>query len=189
MPAWSPTGKRLAFLKQDPNGKGGSIETVALDGSTPSQVFHHNGLAVEYKDGASLLWLSDGRLLYSVYSRTNSSDIWGIQVDPATGKPSGEPIQVTHSDLVMYAALSATLDARRLTYQKAHVRFDIYLLKLKGGGTSMETPTRLTFSESDNEPFAWTHDSKSILFTSDRTGKNQIFKQGQENDSAEPLFS
>ena len=193
VPAWSPTGKRLAFIRQAPSGGSASIETVALDGDAPSQVFHDSSgkLAVLPKDGASLLWLSDGRLLYAQYALSTSadtSDVWEIQADPVTGKPFGKPIQLTHSDGVMYADFSATLDARRLVYDKWHDRADVYVAELKEGGTGLGTPTRLTFSESTNFPFAWTLDSKNILFSSDQSGKFQVFKQGLENDTAQPLF-
>ena len=39
-----------------------------------------------------------------------------------------------------------------------------------------------------DDPSGWMRDSKTILFSSDRTGRSQIFRQQMEQDTAEPLI-
>jgi eukaryotic-like serine/threonine-protein kinase len=51
----------------------------------------------------------------------------------------------------------------------------------------LDTPRRLTVSESYDYPTAWMPDSKSVLFSSDRNGKRQVFRQGLDRETAEPL--
>ena len=52
----------------------------------------------------------------------------------------------------------------------------------------MNSPERLTVSESIDLVSAWTSDSKAVLFDSDRTGRRQIFRQRLDQDSAQALI-
>jgi Tol biopolymer transport system component len=60
---------------------------------------------------------------------------------------------------------------------------------LTAGGTRMNAPRRLTNDESENIPTAWTADSKALLFLSDRNGAWGIFKQGINQETADPMFT
>jgi len=60
---------------------------------------------------------------------------------------------------------------------------------LQAGGTRITTPTRLTLDEKWNDPLAWTADSNSVLFYSNRDGVGRIFKQTLGKDTAEPLIN
>jgi Tol biopolymer transport system component/DNA-binding winged helix-turn-helix (wHTH) protein len=40
-------------------------------------------------------WSRDGRTLYFVSDRKGMMNVWGVRFDPATGRPAGEPFQVT----------------------------------------------------------------------------------------------
>ena len=55
---------------------------------------------------------------------------------------------------------------------------------LQAGGELSTNPIRLTLDESWNHPLAWTADSKTVLFTSSRTGVDAIFKQTLGQDTA-----
>jgi Tol biopolymer transport system component len=49
--------------------------------------------------------------------------------------------------------------------------------ELEAGGARLSTPRRLTFDEWMNWPTGWSQDSQSVLFTSDRGGRLDIFRQ------------
>jgi Tol biopolymer transport system component len=83
---------------------------------------------------------------------------------------------------------SVSRDGRRLVINKQHVRLDIYVGELKEKGTRLDPPTRLSESDSYDSVSAWTHDSKAILFSSNRTGRSQMFKQQLGQGTAEPLI-
>jgi Tol biopolymer transport system component len=53
----------------------------------------------------------------------------------------------------------------------------------------MGSPRRLTNDEANDLPFAWTPDSKAVLFASDRSGTFGIFKQGISEDTAQALIT
>ena len=184
--AWSPNGKRLIYAKSPQQGEGGTIETVSLDGRAPSQVLSDRRQGV----GSSLLWLSDGRVLYTRDSpgQTAASNIWEIRVDSETGRPSGRPIQMTNSDSFYYGDLSASRDSQSLVFTKAHSHIDIYVADIKQGGLRLDSPRRFTFSESHNVPAGWTPDSKSLLLWSRRTGRPQIYRQGLDQQTAEAVY-
>jgi Tol biopolymer transport system component len=63
----------------------------------------------------------------------------------------------------------------------------MYVGELKKNGTRLDSPKRLTSSDSINVPSTWTRDSGTILFISDRMGRSQIFKQRLDSDTAELL--
>ena len=52
----------------------------------------------------------------------------------------------------------------------------------------MNPPRRLTSSEAIDFASAWTADSKSVLFQSNRNGTWGIFKQGINQETSEPVF-
>jgi Tol biopolymer transport system component len=64
----------------------------------------------------------------------------------------------------------------------------IYVGELEANGTHLKAPRRLTLSDDNNFPAAWTPDSQAILFSSDRNGRWKIFKQASE-ESADPLVT
>jgi hypothetical protein len=85
--------------------------------------------------------------------------------------------------------LSASADGKRLAFLKATFQAQVYLGELAAGGTRMSVPRRLTNDEASDLPSAWTADSKTVLFYSDRNGTNSILKQGISQDIAEPVVT
>jgi eukaryotic-like serine/threonine-protein kinase len=182
---WAPTGLRIAYVRTAANGNGGSIETVSLNGGSPSVVLADSRLW----DAGNLLWIVDGRLVFTLSNAAGDvSNLWEITVDPQTGKPSGKTTKITDWDGLMVQSPGASQDGRRLVVAKVHRRDDVYVGELKDGGTRLESPIRLTISESKDFPTGWTRDSKQVLFYSNRSGHNQIYRQRLEQETAEPLI-
>jgi Tol biopolymer transport system component len=184
--AWSPTSQLLACIAEAENPAQWSIETVSLAGGPPSVVIS------DAQPKNSLLWARDGRMIFvrREGSWSNSgANLWEVTIDPETGKTTGRATKVTNWDGVPFLAATATRDGTRLAVVKGHVRVDVYVGELKDGGTRLASPTRLTVSDSQDYPTGWTLDSKAILFSSNRTGRNQIFRQQLEQDTAELLIS
>jgi eukaryotic-like serine/threonine-protein kinase len=191
--AWSPTGQRIAYIKDTANPVRKTIETVAMEGGTPSLVISDPRLSS--RDVPPLLWLPDGRLLFAQDGEDHASggyeydsNLWGIRADPLTGKPSGKPARITNWHGLLPGTPSISRDGSRLALPKIHMRIDVYVGELKAKGTSLDSPSRLTVSDSYNHPTGWTLDSKTLLISSNRTGRAQIFKQQIQQDTAEPLI-
>jgi serine/threonine protein kinase/Tol biopolymer transport system component len=186
--AWSPTGQRLAYVRGAGSQTGGSIETVSLDGGPPSEVISDPQLV--NADHPGLVWVRDGRIVFVKRegSVQDGANLWAIMTDPVTGKPSGRAGKITDWDGFFADSPTVSQDANRLTVMKTRHREDIYIGELKDGATHLTSPTRLTVSESVDLPTGWMRDGKSILFTSNRTGRLQVFRQAIEHDTPEPLI-
>ncbi|MGC1645082.1 MAG: protein kinase [Candidatus Sulfotelmatobacter sp.] len=185
--AWSPTGQRLAYLKG--TTESGTIETVPTAGGVPRAVISETRLALVYPIFSTMVWLRDGRLVFIRQDPENDfGNLYQIRVDSASGKTSGEPTKATnwHGEGPMWP--SATAEGSRVVVVKVRAWEDVNLTNLKEKGALGTSPTSLTISRSDDQSSGWTHDSSGILFHSDRTGRNQIFRQQLDRDSVEPLI-
>jgi Tol biopolymer transport system component len=128
--------------------------------------------------GASLVWTSDNRLLYSLSEpRPNQSDsnVWSVPLE-AQGHVAGAASRLTATPDEV-ANLNASADGKRLAITKFSLNPDIYIAELNSSGTRLGTPRQLTLDVRRDFPFSWTPDSKAVLFASDREGIYHIFKQ------------
>jgi Tol biopolymer transport system component len=80
-----------------------------------------------------------------------------------------------------------TSDGKRLTFNRVKPQEDVYLAEFFPKGPRISTPRRLTLDDADDLPFDWTLDNKAVLFTSNRTGTINIFRQKIDETSAEML--
>lgn len=69
LPVWSPDGESIAFYRSDDEGV--SLYRVAADGGTPEAVLGDSTVG-----GASLLWTTDGRMVYAPL--TGDADVAGL---------------------------------------------------------------------------------------------------------------
>jgi Tol biopolymer transport system component len=187
---WSPDGQRLGYLRARgvPGGTyGAAIETCDLRGANRTVVVPDAGDAgIGLED---FYWLRDGRIVYSRTESTSSSgeNLWQIRIDGRTGMPAGKPERITRwagSDL---GNLCASADGKRLTLTKTVAQAEPDLGELTAGGTHLNPPRRLNNEEDFEFVTAWTEDSKSVFFSSDRNGAFGIFKQGIHDNAVEPV--
>jgi eukaryotic-like serine/threonine-protein kinase len=185
--AWSPVGGRLAYIKSRGNeSTGATIETVSLNGGPPIIVLSNPTSAIGGPEGGSIVWVRDGRMIFLMInpSEGNGMSAWEIKVDEQTGTPSGELVKSAIVDALLF---SASADGTRMVVIKSHRRDDVYAGELRENGAILETPRRITVSESTDYPSGWSQDGKAIFFDSDRTGRRQIFSQQLDSESAQPL--
>jgi Tol biopolymer transport system component/predicted Ser/Thr protein kinase len=183
--AWSPSGERLAYTKSNETGDNRSIETITLDGRSRTAVISDPQLATG--ESARLIWLRNGRLFYTwgQFGGDNTYKVMEMRVDPQSGQPSGKP---QSSAIASGIPKNASSDGSRMIAEKGHARDDVMVAELKENGNRLDTPQRLTVSESIDYPEVWTSDSAAVVFTSDRTGKRQLYRQRLGADSAEQLL-
>src|ERR1700730_3336163 len=82
---------------------------------------------------------------------------------------------------------SVTVDGKRLVFSRAKPQVDVSVAEFSAKGPRLSTPRQLTFDEADDLPFDWTPDNKAVLFISNRTGTDNIFRQRMDTHSAEML--
>ena len=180
--AWSPTGQRLAYVAASKDPLAASVETVTLDGQNRTVVNSSPGISITTQ-AAFVLWLSSGRFLFEWEEDqvVRQNDIMEIMVDPRTGEPSGALSKLDSTDVL---PLNASVDGSRILGGRGHAWDNVYVGDVKEGGTRLDTPRRLTLTESIDYPMGWTSDSKTILFTSDRTGKRRLYTQRFDQEGA-----
>jgi hypothetical protein len=136
----------------------------------------------------AVYWLPDGRLLFSRPEQNEGGgyNLWALRVSGA-GRAEGEPVRLTNWTGVNPTEMSATRDGKQLTFMKVSWRSTTLVAELGPNALPVRAPARLTVSESIDTPTDWTPDRKEVLFTSDRNGPNQIFRQALGSDNPEQV--
>ena len=181
--SWFPDGKRVAYIKTDKSGdtavsrdlKGGPITTIF-----PPSVMRQINDSV---------WLPDGRLIYTVGGMLDDCNYWEMRLDSRTGVPVGGTRRLTNwTGFCMYGS-TVTADGKRLAFVKQTLRFTAYLADLAEGGVRIENTRHFTLTDSKDFAADWTADSKAVIVLSDRTGRDGIYKQLLNEETAEPLVT
>ncbi len=184
-PVWSPDGHSIAYLRQQYQwfASAGSIELLNLVQGKEKAVFTDPRLE------AGLRWLPEGRLLYVMRElppNQNSANIFASMLSSATGTFEGAAERITSGE-GWIGQPSITADGKRLAFNRVNSQLDVYVSEFSAKTGKASTPRRLTLDEADDIPFDWMPDSKAVIFTSNRTGKPNIFRQRISETSAEML--
>jgi serine/threonine protein kinase/Tol biopolymer transport system component len=189
---WSPDSRRIAYerCRFGPAAVLCAIESRDLKGGAPTVAVS------DPKQGGGFWWLGDGRLVYCLSRAPASgfdlgdSDLWEIRVDSRNGQPLGKPRRITNWTEFSLRGPNATTDGKQLVFSRVSGQTDVYVGDLEAGGTHLKAPPRrLTLDERDDQPTAWTPDSKAVLFSLDRRGNWGIYEQALDQESAEPLVA
>ena len=192
MPTWSADGKRVVYIRSENQ----TIESVSAEGGTAIEVFR----APEGQVMRSVIELPDRTILISMMPSRPSiarpsglipgtpgqSGLWRVYPD-RTGVVRNPPRRLTAN-----GANATDLTASstgRVAFLDIRNQSDVYVADGDVRGGSVNVPRRFTLSDSDNLAYTWTPDSAAVLFSSNRHGSWDIFKQRLESDIAEPFFS
>jgi DNA-binding winged helix-turn-helix (wHTH) protein/Tol biopolymer transport system component len=171
---WSPGSARAWFVRvhADNDKQIITLESCDRNGANPTVV-----LSDDRATGFRLL--PPGRLIYARYDDArNFTDLWELQVNAAEGRAEGSPRRLTNWTNFRINGMSATADGKQLAFVNGGLQADVYVGDLTGGGKELTGVRRLTTSQRDDFPFFWTPDDTSLVFQSNRNGRNQIFRQG-----------
>jgi Tol biopolymer transport system component len=138
-----------------------------------------------------LCWLSSTRLAYSLEdaSAQTTSDLWTIDVDSQSGVPTGAPVRRTHWPDFHIDGLSASADGRTLCFLRRKGQGKIWVGDLNAKGALVSTPRRIADEDAQDSLMAWTRDSRAVVFTSDRSGTMQVYRQDIDKQTADILTS
>jgi Tol biopolymer transport system component len=184
-PTWSPDGKRIAYVRSNwaYYARTSSVEVNEWPSARAETVFSDSRLS------PAVHWLRDGRFFYAFGSTQDQQDssLWVMSLQQSAWV-SSPPKRVTGGH-GWISQIGGTDDAKRVFFLSGNWLPSVYVGVLSADHNQLLAHRRLTLDENENIPSAWTIDSKAILFTSDRNGIREIFKQDIDQPVAERLVS
>ncbi|HKD40726.1 MAG TPA: protein kinase [Myxococcaceae bacterium] len=185
---WSPSGKRIAYLRIREARKTPQlfIETVDLSGSPPRVMMQNQGLLQDGGEPA-LGWSPDGRFVYGIAEpppKPSGTSLWALQVDPDTGEIKSDPTLIGSWIGPIEGPLVTISKRRSLAFQRTFGKLDAYVAELSYGGKQLGPPRRQTHLGREERPTSWSADSKTLAFMSDESGSQQVYIQAL--DGSEP---
>jgi Tol biopolymer transport system component/DNA-binding winged helix-turn-helix (wHTH) protein len=155
-PAWSPDSRSIAFLRRSPEGNG--VYVVSALGGVERKI------GVVFADLAwpsFLHWSPDGKFLV-VEDKSAPQEPFGIFLLSVT---TGEKQRLTSPPPGVYGDFNATYspDGKTIAFNRLIGKnvADLYLVPAAGGAAR-----RLTWLNRGINGFAWTPDSREIIFSS-----------------------
>jgi Tol biopolymer transport system component len=141
---WSPDGHRLLYGRlvcssEAANAMEEVIESRDLNGGPAVSVLRP---VPSGQDGGvrDFWWLPDGRVLYVLGEQHgptgDTCNYWEIRVDERTGKPRGEPRQLTNWAGFSVDNTAASGDGKRVTFRKSSYQCSTYVADLESNGNS-----------------------------------------------------
>ena len=188
---WFPNSQRVAYIRHHfgEDGMRSSIESCDLSGNhTTTMTSEAPRAELLYRWVNSGCVFPDGRLLYSIANwKENEASLWEIRIDLRGGQAIEAPRNLLNWPGLGIVTLSGSSDGKRLGFFRGISQDDVYVGKLEGNGTRLTMVRRLTLDDRNDYPGAWTPDSKAVLFSSNRNGNLDVFKQALDQRFAEPV--
>jgi len=173
--AWSPDGKWIVWVSGNSqymvnwNIATSSLWLVPASGGTPVQLTPGTALDI------SPTWAPDSRRLLFVSSRGGTRDIYQLNLD-SRGRPRGDPVRITVGLNASQISLSA--DGTQLAYSVATNRSNVWSIAIPATGeASSRSATQVTSDVESIESIDVSHDGKWLVFYSDRSGIQQVFRR------------
>jgi Tol biopolymer transport system component/DNA-binding winged helix-turn-helix (wHTH) protein len=179
--AWAPDGKRFATVRSTRTGKQIEVYDIA-DG-------RHEVISSDPRLGDAVAWTNTDRLIYSqgeAEPNQGDANLWSLTLEPRSARPLAPATRVTN-DRAHIFGISVAVDGKRLALRRNTYQADVYLTEVEARGKRLSPPRRFTLDDRADWPSAWTPDSKSVLFFSDRDGAAHIFKQHVDETQPELL--
>jgi Tol biopolymer transport system component/DNA-binding winged helix-turn-helix (wHTH) protein len=168
-PTVAPTGDRLAYVSQvvDDN-----LWRVSTEANHKAEKF----IASTFLD-SSAHYSPDGKLIAFRSDRTGNNEIWICDAE------GDAPRRLTDFHGPMVGSPRWAPDGASIAFDsRAAGTSDIYTVDVKS-----RVVTRVTFADSDEEVPNWSHDGKWIYYSSNRSGRFEIWKTPRTGGDGIPV--
>jgi len=191
MLVWSPDDQKLAFIRdRELSGSHNtSIEAIDLQTGTTKLLLSadpQNGLATLPAELRTLLWISNGRLIYSAGGpdlNGYSCNYWEIRVG-RDGEIARAPSLLTHWSGFCILNAGATADGKKIVFQKITEQLHAMVADFDGQKRTISTPERLTDQAGLEYPTGWTADGQTVFYGANRNAHWEIFQHDFTKRSA-----
>jgi serine/threonine protein kinase len=183
---WFPHGQRVWYGTSD-KVPGGFV-TRDLSGGPATPIFSPSEVKISWQ----YTLLPDNRFLFPIGesgSVGQTCNYWVMPLDERTGKPTEKAKRLTNWGGFCPLGTSVTADGKKLAFLKWMGHRSIYVADLGANPTRIAGPRRFASSEGQDDALDWTADGKEIIFSSNRNGYVELFKQSLEGDTAEALIT
>jgi serine/threonine protein kinase len=186
---WSPDGQRGLYIRTDASGD--SFLSRNIRGGPPVTVLTSSEMPQAKELRGDFSWLPDGRLIYQLAETSSGTapteeacNFWAMRLDVHTGKVIEKPRRLTNwTGFCVNNNANASADGKRLAFLRGASHGTVYAADLEAHGPHLGNLRHFTLDEDNNWVQDWTNDSKSVVFTSDRTGQFAIYKQSLDEDT------
>jgi Tol biopolymer transport system component/DNA-binding winged helix-turn-helix (wHTH) protein len=167
-PVWSPDGRSIAFLSSSTAGL--ALYVASLDPTHSPDKLYIPGETTRWEQGG-LAWSPDGRslVLADHLGAEPSSSIYRIDVDTRRAHALTSPPSGWEGDL----SPVFSPDGQKIAFLRASENsvLDVYWIPAAGG-----QPHQVTHDGKMIDGIAWSSDSRSIIFSSNRAGEYGLYK-------------
>jgi hypothetical protein len=138
-----------------------------------------------------MVWAGLSRIIVSVRERVGANafncNLWEVRLNAGGAPVSGGLRKLTAWTDFPIQSGSLTTDGKRLVFVRMFAQRDVYVAEIDASRSRLGPPRRLTLDLGDDNPTAWTRDSKTVILNSDRNGPINIFRQDLDKPTADPL--
>ena len=188
---WSPNGKRLAYARADMGAQVLRLESCDLTGRV--RVFYSPTVDQPLHSYTIPAWLPDGRVVFGLTDpppNQRDMNLWSLRVDRNSGMPSGSARRVTQwQRLALVEPTAFSTNGKRLTVVVLEYQSDIYEGRMAAGGGPLQDVRRVTLDDRTDMAPTWMPDDSTIVFSSNRNGTFDIFRQRMDAAGAEPVVT
>lgn len=178
--SWSPDGRYFAYadaLNITPDATQIWILRVADGENFPITEGRFNDWSPN--------WSPDGGYIYFVSNRGGSMDLWQQRIGK-NGRPVNSPQPVTAGIGIRHAAFSS--DGKKLAYSKGRLTASLWRIPIKKERQATWIDAQqVTFDQAFIEFVDVTSDGKFLLFSSDRTGNQDLWMMPVEGGEIQQL--
>jgi serine/threonine protein kinase/Tol biopolymer transport system component len=183
---WSADRKQYLYIST--NSSGDTVLSRNANGGPPVNLFQPSELAKIH----DLVWLHDGRLVYSLAEPWNTvsevCNYWTMRIDLATGRHLEEPRRLTNWPNFCASSGSVSNNDKRLAFVAWSGFYTTYVADLEAGGKRLRNIRHFTLEDSDDQALGWTPDGRLIV-AQNRGSSWRVYKQSLDSDTQEPIAS
>jgi len=180
-PVWSPDGSQIAFARFKSETDKANYIKPALGG--PERKIYSSSVKAFWGGDKQMDWSPDGKFLVAPDRLSEGGPYHILLMSPETL----ERRQLTFAPDYSFGDLHPEFspDSQSIAFVRANGNLsaeDVYVIPLAGG-----EPRRLTFDNQHIECLTWTADGRGIVFSSNRSGIQSLWKVSSSGGTPERL--